>query len=193
MTGKNTAGRIAAAALRILEKEGADAVSMRRVARAVGITPMAIYHHFPNRQALLKFVTNREFEKPVDHTDMLQRGVARASQLLRVMDYYLDYSFMRPMIFDYVFSQYRVDARRFPDDFRARRSPTLNRVADTVASAMRSGVLRKDDVWEVALELWALIHGYVALYRAGRFALSEKQFRLLCRRSLTRLLDGLKP
>ena len=37
---------------------------------------------------------------------------------------------------------------------------------------MQTGQVKKDDVWEVALELWALTHGYVALYRAGRFALA---------------------
>ena len=36
---------------------------MRRVAEAVGITPMAIYHHFPNRDSLLNSVTDREFAK----------------------------------------------------------------------------------------------------------------------------------
>jgi hypothetical protein len=54
-----TAERVAEEALRILEKEGENAVSMRRVAQAVGITPMAIYHHFPNREALLDFVVDR--------------------------------------------------------------------------------------------------------------------------------------
>jgi Tetracyclin repressor-like, C-terminal domain len=68
----------------------------------------------------------------------------------------------------------------------------LNRVADAVEEAMRNGQLRKDDVWEIALELWAHVHGYVALYRAGRLSLSEEQFRRLYRRGLRRLIDGLK-
>ena len=109
------------------------------------------------------------------------------------MDYYLDYALARPRVFDYVFSQYRTDARKFPDDFRARRSPTMNRVADAIAAAMRAGEIGKDDIWEVAFQLWAHVHGYVALFRAGRIALSEKQFRQLCRRSQRRLLHGLKP
>jgi hypothetical protein len=58
---------------------------------------------------------------------------------------------------------------------------------------MHAGTFRKDDVWEVALALWALTHGYVALYRAGRFNLTEKDFRALVRRALRRLIDGLKP
>ncbi len=56
---ETTAQRIAQAALDLLESEGPEAVSMRRVAEAVGITPMAIYHHFPNRGALLNLITRR--------------------------------------------------------------------------------------------------------------------------------------
>ena len=49
---RTTADAIRAAALRILETEGPEAVSLRRVATAVGITPMAIYHHFASREAM---------------------------------------------------------------------------------------------------------------------------------------------
>jgi AcrR family transcriptional regulator len=191
--GNNTDRRIAAAALRVLEKEGPAAVTMRRIAKAVRVTPMAIYHHFPDREALLKMVTDQEFEKLATFMDARQGGGRNGEEwLLRVMDYYVDYAFKHPKVFDYVFSQYRTDARRFPKDFRARRSPTMNRVAGAVTDAMTRKKIRKDDVWEVALQLWAHIHGYVALFRAGRFALSEKQFRSLCERSLKRLFNGLK-
>jgi AcrR family transcriptional regulator len=192
--GNNTDRRIAEAALHLLEKEGQAAVTMRRIAKAVRITPMAIYHHFPNRAALLKIVTDREFEKLAAFMGAREaRGTRNGEdRLLGVMDYYIDYAFKHPKVFDYVFSQFRTDARRFPKDFRARRSPTMNRVADAVAAAMRRQEIRRDDVWEVAMELWAHVHGYVALFRAGRFALSEKQLRSLCRRSLKRLFKGLK-
>ena len=67
MKADNTAEKIAGVALAILEKDGAEAVTMRRVAEAVGITPMAIYHHFPDRQVMLTFITDREFDKLADH------------------------------------------------------------------------------------------------------------------------------
>ena len=165
---------------------------MRKVALAVGITPMAIYHHFPNRSALLQTITDREFATLAQKFDTSMERGTPAARLLRLMDYYIDYAMEHPRVFDYVFSQYRTGARRYPEDFQARRSPTLNRVADTVEAAMRKGQLRKDDVWEVALELWAHAHGYITLYRAGRFSFSEEQFRRLYRRSFRRLLDGLE-
>ena len=196
MKADNTAEKIASVALAILEKDGPEAVTMRRVAEAVGITPMAIYHHFPDRQALLTFITDREFDKLVDHmrSDMraLPGNATPVTRVLRVMDYYVNYSFAHPRVFDYVFSRHRDDARRFPDDFKAGRSPTINLVAETVSDAMRAGAIRKDDKWEVAMDLWALAHGYVALYRVGRFALDETGFRKLLRRAFRRFIDGLK-
>ena len=192
MADKTTSERIAEAALLILEGEGPEAVSMRRVAKAVGITPMAIYHHFPNREALLNSITDREFAKFLGY---IQRRIVSGSherRLISTMEAYIDYALDRPRIFDYVFSQSRPAARRYPEDFRQRRSPTLNPLAGQVADAMASGWMKKDDIWEVALELWAVTHGYVVLNRAGRFSLEEKKFRALVRRALRRVIHGLR-
>ena len=189
---KNTADRIARVALAILEEEGPEAVSMRRVASDVGITPMAIYHHFPDREALLNTVTDREFAKLLSHMQAHPLNGSLENRVIAVMEGYVDYSFKQPRVFDYVFSRVRSDARKYPQDFRARRSPTLNPIADMLAGEMEKGLLKQDDVWEVAFALWAHIHGYVMLYRAGRIALSEKEFRKLLHRSLRRFLHGLK-
>jgi AcrR family transcriptional regulator len=188
---KGTARRIAATALRILEREGAEAVSMRRIADAVGITPMAIYHHYTSREDLLKRVTDAEFEKLEELSDALLAKRKSNLDLVKAVDAYVDYAFARPRVFDYVFSQPRFDARRFPRDFRERQSPTLNPLADLVSDGMKRGRLRHDDVWEVALQLWAHAHGYVMLHRAGRFAVDHAQFRALYHRAVERLLRGL--
>jgi len=165
---------------------------MRRIAGEVGITPMAIYHHFPSRKCLLRTVVGQEFEQLAQAIGGIPARRSFTGQMVHIMDAYMDYAFARPRIFDYVFSNPRPDARRFPDDFRARRSPTLNPVADAVAHWMRKGKLKPGDVWEIALALWAHAHGYLMLYRGGRFSLSEEEFRKLVRRSLGRLLNGLK-
>jgi AcrR family transcriptional regulator len=189
---QTTAEHIAQVALEILEAEGAEAVSMRRVASAVEITPMAIYHHFPNREALLNFITEREFSRLLEYIQARPlRGNAEA-RLIGILGGYLDYALARPRVFDYVFSRPRPGARRFPKDFRERRSPTLNPVADIIVGMMEKGVLKRDDVWEIAFALWAHVHGYVMLYRAGRIGLSENEFRELIHRSLRRFIHGLK-
>ena len=187
-----TPEKILRATHKLLERGGADAVSMRRVAEAVGITPMAIYRHFPSREALLKKLSDdsfdtaaKEWEAHATHPDIRER-------LLALLTPYLDYALEHPHLFDHAFSARRDDARRFPEDFHSRRSPTLNVVADTVAEGMRLGVLKQDDPWDVAMSLWAHAHGLVALYRAGRFSYDEARFRKFYSESARRLIDGIK-
>lgn len=187
-----TPDRIAKAARALLEKHGAEAVSMRRVADAIGMSAMAIYRHYPNRDALLHRIADDVFaeisaswEASVKSTDIEQR-------LIELQDAYLDYALHHPHVFDYAYSVRRDDARRFPEDFRARRSPTLNLVADTLAAGMQKGVFRKDDIWDTAMAFWGLTHGLICLYRAGRFSFNERDFRAFYHASVRRLLDGIK-
>lgn len=165
---------------------------MRRIAGLVGITPMAIYHHFENREDLLTTIVDQEFDKLLQLIQNQRPSGSFERDIIHIMDSYIAYAFERPHIFDYVFSKPRLDARRFPEDFRARCSPTLTPIADAVAKWMAEGKLKQDDEWEIALELWAVAHGYMTLYRAGRFNLSQLEFRKLVQRSLKRLLHGLK-
>ena len=45
-------GRIAAAALAVVDKRGSSGFTMRAVAGALRVTPMALYHHVKNKAAL---------------------------------------------------------------------------------------------------------------------------------------------
>lgn len=46
------------AALRVIRKVGADKLSMRALATELGVTPMAIYHHVPSKEALLDLIAD---------------------------------------------------------------------------------------------------------------------------------------
>jgi TetR/AcrR family transcriptional regulator, tetracycline repressor protein len=45
--------RIVELALEIIDREGLDALNMRRLAGAAGVRPMSLYHHYPNKEAIL--------------------------------------------------------------------------------------------------------------------------------------------
>ncbi|WP_344577236.1 helix-turn-helix domain-containing protein [Nonomuraea roseoviolacea] len=60
---KPTPERIVEAARDILVREGARAVTMRRVADTAGVTAMAVHKHCANRQALLDDVAERAFRR----------------------------------------------------------------------------------------------------------------------------------
>lgn len=193
---KTTIERISEAALDLLERQGPEAVTMRAVAKRARVTAMAIYHHFPNRTALLHAVTDGEFERVVKYFDARRRklpaGAGPAALLLALMHGQIDYAVRHPRLFDYCFSEARPDARRFPQDFAAGKSPTMNPVAAGIEAAMKAGWLREDDPWEVAMQLSALTNGYLVMYRTGRFSYSEDEFRAFCERAMGRMINGLR-
>jgi AcrR family transcriptional regulator len=187
----STAEQVAAVARDILIAEGAPAVSMRRVAQAVGITPMAIYRHFENREALLRHIADASFAEIARQWTRTARTGSLEERLHAVLDDYIDFGLAQPRLYEFVFGERRDDARMYPADFRDRRSPTLNVLADLLTEGMADGQLRRDDEWEVAIMCAALVHGFVQLYHGGRIALPAEQFRALCHASVGRLLTGL--
>ena len=191
MSGSETARRIALAARRLLEEEGVGAVSMRRVARAVGVTPMAIYRHYQNRAALLDALAEEGFAE-LAASLRGRRLVGNAeTQLLEVAEVFLDHALATPRLFELMFLTPREGARRYPQDFKARRSPTATLAAEIVARGMANGAVRKDDPWEIVLETGAMAHGLIMLYLAGRVDLAPEEFRALYLRAFRRYAHGI--
>ncbi len=188
---ETTGQRVSAAAAQLLHQEGAGGVTMRRVAAAVGITPMALYRHYANRNGLLNALADAGFAEVSERLSGTHLRGSLEHRLLQILDVYLDFAFEKPHLFELMFLTKREGARVFPDDFRARRSPTANVSADAIAHAMGTGHFRKDDVWEIVFETGALMQGLVMLYVGGRVALTPGQFRALCHRSFRRYAHGI--
>lgn len=53
--------RILTAALRLVDEQGMQALSMRRLAAELEVDPMAIYYHLPNKRAILGGLVERVF------------------------------------------------------------------------------------------------------------------------------------
>lgn len=169
---------------------GADGVSMRSVARSVGITAMAIYKHFPDREALLQAATAAEYGRLAKY---FERANARTEvKGLRGMLGYLDYACDHPQLFRYMFAARRGDAFTYPADLKAGASPTLNILHRVVMRLMEEGTFATDDAFETSLTIWAHAHGLITLYLSDRIRMPKRAFRDLYMRSLHRLLDGLR-
>ncbi|MFE7722923.1 TetR/AcrR family transcriptional regulator C-terminal domain-containing protein [Nocardia rhizosphaerihabitans] len=60
-----TRASVLSAALMIVDRDGVDGLSMRRLAEAVGRDPMVIYRHLPNKAAVLDGVAEMVFDQLV--------------------------------------------------------------------------------------------------------------------------------
>jgi AcrR family transcriptional regulator len=189
---RTTASRIAAAARRLLDKEGTEAVTMRRVAAAVGVTPMAIYRHYPDRASLLTALADEGFEELAARLAVKKFSGGVEERLTKMMEIYLEHALQKPRLFELMFLKPREGARSYPRDFKAGRSPTANLIVEVVQSGMDSGYFRKGDAWEIVFEMGALSHGLLLLYLGGRMAAPPAHFRAFYRRSFRRFIHGIR-
>jgi AcrR family transcriptional regulator len=74
--------RVLGAAIRVADRSGAEAITMRRVAKELGVEAMSLYHHVSNKEAILDGVVDLVFaaiELPsTDHDDWRAAIRARA-------------------------------------------------------------------------------------------------------------------
>lgn len=188
-----TKDRITAAATYLLTEHGADGVSMRKVAAAVGITPMAIYQYFPDRETLLNAIADAAFAELVRRWESADRPVAADERMREMLADHVDFALAQPRLYAYMFVERRDQARTFPDDFAARKSPTLNLVADSIALGIEQRLFRPElDLWETALLFAALLHGLLQLHHGARIGMPDAAFRSLCLRLGERIIHEIR-
>jgi len=192
MIASTTPSRIVTAACRQLHKKGAEAVTMRRVAAAVGVTPMAIYRHYPDRASLLNALADKGFQELAARLTVKEFSGGVEQRLMNMMDIYLEHGLERPRLFELMFLKPHEGARRYPRDFKAGRSPTANLLVEVVQHGMKSGYFRKGDAWDIVFEMGALSHGLILLYLGGRMAVPRSRFRAFYRRSFKRFIHSLR-
>jgi AcrR family transcriptional regulator len=187
-----TADRIVSAARDLVVEQGSAAVSMRRVAAVVGVTPMAIYRHFPSREALLDVVADQLFAELGAGWGGREWSEDLRADAAALLDAHLEFALRQPRLYAFLFTEVRANARRYPDDFTGGGSPTLSAVAGLLTEGVRRGVFREHDAWEQALIIAAVLHGLVQLRHGGRLALEDAAFKALCGRAVGSVFDGLE-
>lgn len=173
----NSRDRILAAARAIFERDGLDGLSIRIVAREAGMSPMGLYRHFPNKDAIVDalmldgFVAWEGIVRAIEEPDPL-------AWLRRVLDAFLEFAVADPNRFNAAFLLRASGARKYPDDFAAGRSPVVSLMTARIDEAKAAHQLADAPSTQIALTLSALAQGLVSMERAGRFG-SEEQFRTI--------------
>jgi AcrR family transcriptional regulator len=86
--GRLSRDRIVRTALRVMDEEGLDAVTMRRVGRELGVEAMSLYNHVRDKEDLLDGVTEAvmaEFQPEASSGDWLVRGRMAAREWRRLL------------------------------------------------------------------------------------------------------------
>jgi AcrR family transcriptional regulator len=185
----DTRERIFRTARRLFDEKGIDGVSLRTVAKKIGITPMAIYRHFEDKEALIDALVLDGLAEWSARVEKLppREGLAKLEQ---IGEAFLDFALEAPRRFEAAFLLHSNKARRYPDDFEAGQSPAGNIQLKIIGEAIADGLVKASSPVEVMITNSGLSQGLITLYRAGRIAGGEEEFRRLYRRAMRRAMES---
>jgi AcrR family transcriptional regulator len=189
---QNVRERVLAAAQELFLTEGPKAVSMRKVAAKAGVTAPAIYRHYEDKDELLNEIINAGLEILQRYLEPAFRAQTPFERLQLLIDYYLDFALEQPRYFDFAFLAPSHGIRLADELARYNRSTFLFAVQQ-VHLCMEQGVFVRDDPLETSIMVWAEAHGLVTLFRMERFGADAAEFRAVFRRTIDRMLQGLRP
>jgi AcrR family transcriptional regulator len=145
------------AAEELLESLGAAGLSLRQLSERAGLSRQAAYNHFADKQALLAELARAGFERLAAALRRATAGRSGKAALEGAAEAYIAFAQRSPAQFRLMFSRELVDLARFP---AARSAGTaafgvLMNVVETVAT--------REQVGDLSLAAWCLVHGYATL------------------------------
>lgn len=144
--------QILAAARELLEDEGVDGLSMRRLGERLGIKAPSLYKHFPSKEALEATLISLGFE---EQAELFRAALNDSPEPLAAMA-----------------NAYRAYAKRNPQLYRLMYDRPLNRallVAGTEEAAAAPSLEATGGDEELARAAWALAHGITIFELNSRF------------------------
>jgi AcrR family transcriptional regulator len=180
--------RIFSAAKTVLHREGISNLTIRKVAACAGVSPMALYRHFVDKEALLSALVEdglAAWEKVVRSL----RAQDPMEWLDELIEAYIDFAVRQPHRFDAAFFLPAPDARQYPSDFAAGRSPVIAMIMVRIDQARADGRVGNKPALDFVLSLSALAQGMVSMLRANRFS-NERHFKNLFRSTLRHCIES---
>lgn len=149
------------AGLKALEAAPIEELSLRALAREVGVSPTAVYRHFPDKQALLGALAAEGIEQLGQYQQSAAANAAGNSDAFGATGRaYVRWALANPALFRLVFGQGRdVGSSIFGDNLAARllQDKALRAVHGDAAGAQ-----------QLMIQAWAVVHGLAMLMLDGQ-------------------------
>ena len=179
-----------AAAEKALDRGGVQALSLRELAREIGVSHAAPRRHFADKQALLDALAQEGFERlGREMTSAIEAaGPGLEAQLKALARTYVRFATERAPLLDLMYAgKHRPGAEALREAADRAFEPPLALVEEAHAAGEISG----DDVFRTGVVTWAAFHGIAAMANNGM--LGDAPLEPLVDQAVEQLLDGLRP
>ena len=177
-------------ALEILERDGADAITVRAVARAAGVAHSAPVNHFPSKQSLLTSLAAIIFRTLADEVvDALGTETMSYAEVIRTFaNTVTGYALAHP-------NRYRLLWRRdLLDNSESELCAAMDRIYGLLIEKLgKDERIRTSSLETRAIALWSMVHGYVTMRLDGNFVEKNDEISGLPRQNaiVEAILEGI--
>jgi len=153
-----------AAAVEAIAREGVDALNLRKLAARAGVSPGAPYHHFANREELLRAIAEAGFET-FEAALISERDAApndASARLEALGRAYVRFAMTHPGHFRVMFHGAAQEAGPTQPGLRA-----FHLLRDAVVDCQLARAAPAGDPAPLVLTAWAAMHGLATLWADG--------------------------
>ena len=157
-----TSAGILETAVQMIEREGANALSLRAVASALGVKAPSLYRYFPQKEALEVAVVEEIMNAMLVRMQAASATADPEARFRGMVDAYLRFARERFQLYTFVVQSGR------PETYGSRAAKAVWNLLLEAASSV-SG---KPDDTAAAVATWSFLHGYATLEHSGAFGVS---------------------
>ena len=162
--------------LRLGTELGEEGLTMRAIARGLGVSATALYQHYESKAAILRELRNRAVERldqflapAFEHVDPVQQ--LRENALL-----YLRFSREHPWLYQLITESHE-DWGVNSEPRRVAAVSSVERTFGALQSCKSRGLLHESvDLRTAPLAMWAAMHGMALLMNSGRVSPEHGQY-----------------
>ena len=155
-------------ALRTIQQDGVDALTLRTIGVRLGVSRTALYRHFTDKRALLSSVATEGFRLLTERLlNAWKAGGIRGFNAMGVA--YIRFAMGNPSHYRVMFGGFVDDGPR-DDDLMRESTAAFQALVDAIGALQQEGAVRKDDALQLAQFIWAVVHGVSMLIIDGQLA-----------------------
>jgi len=155
-------------AVRTIQRSGVDALTLRGVGAALGVSRTALYRHFADKDALLAVVAREGFIALKTTLDRARAGAANPRDQLTAMGAaYVRFAIDNQAHYEVMFGRFLERCRDEPE-LIADAGAAFQALLDMIVDLQRAKLIRRGDARELSHFVWAAVHGIAMLAINGQ-------------------------
>jgi AcrR family transcriptional regulator len=163
----STKERLIAVATQLLDEGGPEAVTLRSVAHAIGLSHNAPYKHFKDKRALLAAVAHMSFrEMGAAFKKIAQKETTPSRALRQIVAQYLEFAERSPHRYRLLFNDPEIGQGR--GELETEALATFEAVVRLIKAGQKEGELKRGDASQFTALLYGSLHGLADLRLSGR-------------------------